>query len=192
MTEVQKKRRLAWAKERLSWTQENWNRIIFSDESKFDVYVGDSRKRIIRSKGEAFHKECLKRTVKFAKGIMIWGCMSSKGLGTLEFINGTVNAEKYQQTLNDSLLPNIEKLHPDGNFIFQQDGASSHTAKSTKNWFAYHDTSVLDWPLSSPDLNIIETVWNKMKKCLRNNPQRKIPELRQKLQEMWNDFTPQE
>lgn len=183
---------MAWAKERVAWTQEDWNKVIFSDESKFDVSVGDSRSRVIRSKTEAFHKDCLKRTVKFAKGLMVWGCMSSKGIGTLEFIDGTVNAEKYQRILAASLLSSIEKLHPEENFIFQQDGASCHTAKTTKNWFAYHNIAVLDWPSSSPDLNVIETLWHKMKKCLRDNPQRTVPDLRRKLQQIWDAFTDQE
>lgn len=143
------------------WTEE-WNKIVFSDESKFEVAVGDSRSRVIRSKHEAFHPDCLKRTVKFPKSLMVWGCMSAKGLGTLEFIESTVNAPKYQEILTKSLLPSVQRLYPDGKFIFQQDGASCHTAKSTKKWFTDNNITVLDWPSSSPDLNIIETVWQKM------------------------------
>jgi hypothetical protein len=90
LTKKQKKNRYEWAKSKLSWTVDDWAKIIFSDESKFDVCVGDFRKRVIRSKDEAFHADCIKRTVKFPKGVMIWGCMSAKGLGNFEFIDGTV------------------------------------------------------------------------------------------------------
>lgn len=103
----------------------------------------DYRKRVIREKTEAFHKDCLKRTVKFPQGIMVWGCISAKGLGTLHFIKGTVNAAKYQDVLEHSLLPSAAKLHPSGDFIFQQDGASCHTAKSTKKWMGEHDIKVI-------------------------------------------------
>lgn len=188
LTAVQKKKRLAWAKERLHWTVNDWSKVIFSDESKFDVAVGDSRSRVIRFKHEAFHKDCLKRTVKFSKGVMVWGCMSGSGLGILEFIDGNVNAEKYQRILDNSLLPSIEMLHPEGDFIFQQDGASCHTAKSTRKWLLDHGITALDWPSSSPDLNIIETVWHKMKRVLRDNPQRTIFDLKQKIQEIWDKF----
>lgn len=41
------KKRLLWAKERRSWVQRQWDTIIFSGESKFDVCVGDARKRVI-------------------------------------------------------------------------------------------------------------------------------------------------
>lgn len=127
----------------MSWSVEDWSRVIFSDESKFDVCVGDYRKRVIRTKNEAFHKDCLKRTVKFPKGVMIWGCMAASGLGCFEFIDGTVNAAKYQQILENSLLPSVEKLNIVENYIFQQDGAACHTAKTTKKWFGDHNVNVL-------------------------------------------------
>lgn len=191
MTEVQKKNRYNWAKSKLSWSKNDWSKVIYSDESKFDVCVGDYRKRIIRDKTEAFHKDCLKRTVKFPQGIMVWGCMSAKGLGTLHFIEGTVNAAKYQDILTSSFLPSAANLYPNGDFIFQQDGASCHTAKSTKKWFGENNIKVLSHPSSSPDLNPIETLWHKMKQHLRNSPQRTIPQLRTKLQEIWDNFTPE-
>lgn len=191
LTTIQKKRRLNWAKSKKSWTTEMWSNVIFSDESKFDVCVGDFRKRVIRTKSEAFHKDCLKRTVKFPKGVMIWGCMSSKGVGKYEFIDGTVNAEKYQDILSRNLIPIAEEYFEKESFIFQQDGASSHTAKTTKIWFGNHNVKVLSWPSSSPDLNVIETLWHQMKKSLRNDPQRTIPALKAKITQIWNSFTPE-
>lgn len=190
LTKKQKNKRLAWAKEKVHWSLEDWNKVIFSDESKFDVCVGDCRKRVIRSKAEAFHKDCLKRTVKFPKGQMIWGCMSAHGLGQLVLINGTINASKYQDILANSLLPSSAALYPEADFIFQQDGASSHTAKSTQKWFSDNGIKVLDWPSNSPDLNVIETLWHKMKQELRNSPQRTLPHLQGKLQSIWDSFTP--
>lgn len=101
LTLRQKKKRLQWTKLRISWTQRQWNTIIFSDESKFDVCVGDSRRRVIRTKAEAYQKDCLKRTVKFPASVMAWGCMSAKGVGKLHFVDGIVNAEKYMHILEE-------------------------------------------------------------------------------------------
>ncbi len=43
-------------------------------------------------------------------------------------------------------------------FIFQQDLAPAHTAKSTKSWLNDHGVGVLDWPANSPDLNPRESI----------------------------------
>jgi hypothetical protein len=103
-------------------------------------------------KNEAFHADCINRTVKFPKGVTIWGCMSAKDLGNFEFIDRIVNAEKYHKILTNGLLSSINKLYAEENFIFQQDGA-----KSTQKWLSEKESS------SSPDLSIIETLWHKMK-----------------------------
>lgn len=87
--------------------------------------VSNERGRIIQMKSETFHPDCRKITVKFAAGLMVWGCILSQGVGNLFFTDGTVNAAKYQQILANELL-SIQYLQPDGDFIFQQDEASCH------------------------------------------------------------------
>ncbi len=52
------------------------------------------------------------------------------------------------------MLPSADQLFKDADFIFQQDLASAHTAKSTKSLLNEHGVGVLDWPANSPDLNI--------------------------------------
>ncbi len=48
------------------------------------------------------------------------------------------------------MLPSADQLFKDADFIFQQDLAPAHTAKSRLN---DHGVGVLDWPANSPDLN---------------------------------------
>ncbi len=52
--------------------------------------------------------------------------------------------------------PSADQLIKDADFIFQQDLAHAHTAKSTKSWLNDHGVGVLDWPANSLDLNPIE------------------------------------
>ncbi len=54
------------------------------------------------------------------------------------------------------MLPSADQLFKDADFIFQQDLAPAHTAKSIKSWLNDHGVGVLDWPDNSPDLNPIE------------------------------------
>lgn len=174
-----------------NWSQNQFNSIIWSDESKFEVSIGDPRSRVLRLPSEAFNKDCLKRTVKFPASVMIWGCMSTQGVGKMCFIDGIVNAQRYKYILEEQLLPSIEDLKcDDGSFIFQQDGAACHTAKIVKTWFANNEIPVLKWPSSSPDLSPIETLWHEMKKELRSSPVSSIGELKEKITLIWQNFTP--
>ncbi len=64
------------------------------------------------------------------------------------------------------MLPSADQLFKDGDFIFQQNLAPAHTAKSTKSWLNDHGVGVLDVPANSPDLNPIENLTNNsQKKC---------------------------
>lgn len=66
---------------------------------------------MIRSKDEAFHKDYLKRTVKFPAIVMVWGCMSANGVDNLHIISGSVNAQKYQEIFEENLLASVEKFN---------------------------------------------------------------------------------
>ncbi len=79
--------------------------------------------------------------------------MSSAGVGPLCFLKTNVIAPVYQEMLEHFMLPSADQLFKDADFIFQQDLAPAHTAKSTKSWLNDHGVNVLDWPTNSPDLN---------------------------------------
>ncbi len=66
------------------------------------------------------------------------------------------------------LLPSADQLFKDAYFIFQQDLAPAHTAKSTKSWLNDHGVGVLDWSANSPHLNSIENLWGIVKRKMRN------------------------
>ncbi len=149
-----RQRRLTWAKEKKNWTVDQWSKVLFSDESKFCISFGNQGPRVWRKGGEAHSpsclKSCLKSSVKFLQSVMIWGAMSSAGVGPLCFLKNNVTAPVYQEHF---MLPSADQLFKDADFIFQQDLAPAHTAKSTKSWLNDHGVGVLDWPANSPDLN---------------------------------------
>ncbi len=130
-------RRLTWAKEKKNWTVAQWSKVLFSDESKFCISFGNQGPRVWRKGGEAHSPSCLKSSVKFPKSVMIWGAMSSAGVGPLCFLKTNVTAPVYQEIFEHFMLPSADQLFKDADFIFQQDLALAHTAKSTKNWFKW-------------------------------------------------------
>lgn len=116
--------------------------------------------------------------------------MSGRGVGSLCFVDGLVNAVKYRNILEEHLLPSITQLQStEGDYVFQQDGASCHTAKSTKTWLSTENIPLIEWPSSSPDLSPIETLWGKMKKMLRQQPARTQQDLRHTINAVWQSFT---
>ncbi len=69
-----------------------------------------------------------------------------------------ITALVYQEILEHLMLSSADQLFKDADFIFQQDLAPAHTAKSTKSWLNDHGVGVLDWPANSPDLDLIENM----------------------------------
>ncbi len=81
----QRQRRLTWAKEKKNWTVAQWSKVLFSDESKFCISFGNQGPRVWRKGGEAHSPSCMKSSVKFPQSVMIWGAMSSAGVGHCVF-----------------------------------------------------------------------------------------------------------
>ncbi len=89
-------RRLTGAKEK-NWSVAQWSKVLFSDESKFCISFGNQGPRVWRKGGEAHSPSCLKSSVKFPQSVMIWGAMSSAGVGPLCFLKTNVTTPVYQE-----------------------------------------------------------------------------------------------
>ncbi len=187
-----RQRRLTWAKEKKNWTVAQWSKVLFSDESKFCISFGNQGPRVWRKGGEAHSPSCLKSSVKFPQSVMIWGAMSSAGVGPLCFLKTNVTAPIYQEILEHFMLTTADQLFKDADFIFQQDLALAHTAKSTKSWLNDHGVGVLDRPANSPDLNPIENLWSIVKRKMRNKRPKNADELKATVKETWASIPPQQ
>lgn len=125
-----KVQRLQWAKEHRNWSEKQWNKVIFSDESKFNMHGSDGKQYVRRRPGEAYHPDCITTTVKHPESQMVWGCISSHGVGRLHFVKGTVNAAAYIDILETRLLPTIhDQFRSPKGCIFQDDSAPCHRAQ---------------------------------------------------------------
>ncbi len=146
-----RQRRLTWAKEKKNWTVAQWSKVLFSDESKFCISFGNQGPRVWRKGGEAHSPSYLKSSVKFPQSVVIFGTISSAGVGPLCFLKTKVTATVYQEISKHFMLPSADQLFKDADFIFQQDLTPAHTAKITKSWSKDHGVGVLDWPANSPE-----------------------------------------
>ena len=185
LTLSHKQVRLKWARERVNWTLSDWHKIIWSDESKFNLFGSDGRVYVRRRAGEEFLPECINQTVKFGGGsVMMWGCISCDGVGPLMKVVGRMNAADYIKMLNTSLVPYMHSMGP--NFVFMDDNAPCHRAKSVLNWMMAKNLKRMEvWPPQSPDLNPIEHVWDILGNKVQENKPRNLQELEKKLEEEW-------
>ena len=89
LTRAHRRRRLAFAREHKDWMPEDWKCVVWSDESKFQLFNSDGRQWCWKRLGEPLNDRSVKPTVKHGGGnLMVWGCVTSKGVGYLCRIDG--------------------------------------------------------------------------------------------------------
>jgi hypothetical protein len=164
------RKRLEFAQKFQHWTEADWGRVIFSDETKINRLGSDGRKWVWKRPRQIITPRDVAPTLKFGGGnLMLWGCISSSGVGHACRIDGQMNAELYTEILQGELLQSIEYFGRDvKDIIFQQDNDPKHTSRLASRWFESTSMELLDWPAQSPDLNPIENVWNYLKRKLDN------------------------
>lgn len=99
---------------------------------------------------------------KFSARIMIWGAVSTRDKSKFVVVVGSMTAKRYVDILKTCLIQNKNKSTIK-RMVFQQDNASSHTAKLTRAFFSEIGLTVLPWPANSPDLNPVENIWSVLK-----------------------------
>ncbi len=50
--------------------------VLWSDESKFDILVGNHGRRVLRAKEEGYLTACHRRSIQKPASLMVWGCIS--------------------------------------------------------------------------------------------------------------------
>ena len=132
-----------------------WNHVLWSDETKINLFGSDGVKRVWQQPGEEFKEKFVLPTVKHDGGsVMVWGCMSAGSSGELRFIERTMNANRYCDTLKQSMIPSLRKLGRRA--VFQHDNDPKCTSKTTTALLKKMKVKLMDWPSMSPDLNPTE------------------------------------
>ena len=187
LSTVHKQRRLDKALEWSRWPFRTFKKVMYSDESRFNLHVSDGKVRVWRQRGTRLDEANCVTTVKGnGGGIMVWGCISYNGVGALALVEGNMDSIAYTQLMATHLHESASELGLDDDFIFQQDNATCHVSKYSREFFRENNVELLDWPAQSPDMNPIEHVWSYISIRLAEKDIKNKKQLWEEIREIWN------
>lgn len=188
-----KQKRLVWAKEHKEWTLNQWKSVLWSDESKFEIFGANHRVFVRRRKGERMDSTCLVPTVKHGGGgVMVWGCFAGDTVGDLFQIEVILNQHGYHSFLQRYAIPSgLRLVGP--SFIFQQDNDPKHTSRLCKGYLTKKESDgvlrQMTWPPQSPDLNPIEMVRGELDRRVKAKGPTSAKHLWELLQDCWKTIS---
>ncbi|KAG0897108.1 hypothetical protein G6F33_013473 [Rhizopus arrhizus] len=101
LTYNHRKQRLAWAKKYQNWSIQQWHQVVFSDETKINIWEFDGCRYYWTQPGDVLRPHHIDLSVKHGSGkLTMWGCITSEGSGyACQVYDGTMDSLVYQHIL---------------------------------------------------------------------------------------------
>ena len=90
----------------------------------------------------------------------MWAGVSLHHKTNIVFINGNLTAAHYQHEVLDTEV--IPLLRNNRGMQLLHDGSPAHWARATTAYLNANKVNAVDFPPKSPDLNIIENIWDEL------------------------------
>ncbi|GFX90344.1 transposable element Tcb2 transposase [Trichonephila clavipes] len=113
--------RLEWCSARGNWTALEWNLIVFSNESRFNLSSDDNRVHVWRPRGEHLNPAfALQQHTSPTDSVIAWGAIAYNTQSSLVLIRGTMTAQRYvhdirqgcHKPVSAQLLPFFDLPYP--------------------------------------------------------------------------------
>ncbi|GFX97897.1 transposable element Tcb2 transposase [Trichonephila clavipes] len=188
LTPAHRRRRSLRCWEHRNWRDNEWGRVLFTDESRFSLSSDSHRILIWRERGSRNHpSNIIERDRNGGRGVFVWGGIMLGSRTDLHiFEAGSINGTRY---CNEILLPYVRLFRGAMGlqFLFMDENAPCHRTVAAEQLLESEDIERMDWPARSPDLNPIKHVLDFLGRRLaaRTLPPVMIRELRLALQDEW-------
>uniref|UniRef100_A0A8L0DPU9 Transposase Tc1-like domain-containing protein n=1 Tax=Oncorhynchus mykiss TaxID=8022 RepID=A0A8L0DPU9_ONCMY len=111
LKDIHKKCCLKFATSHLGDTPNLWKKVLWSDETKIELFGNNAKRYVWCKSNTAHHPEHTIPTVKHGGGsIMVWACFSSAGTGKMVKIDGKMDGPKYRTILEENLMESAKDL----------------------------------------------------------------------------------
>jgi hypothetical protein len=180
----------------LHWSEQDWSKVIWTDESSFELGKNSQPIRRWRRVNKKFAKSCLAPTFKSGQTfVMLWGAFTVFDKCPLVIMPPRERtAAHFVKNIYEGSLSRFYSMHDQPHELtLMDDGAPVHRSKLSENWREAHGIKKLDWPANSSDLNPIENLWKILEDlfCHHNKPCNKL-ELILPMQAVWNAISLQQ
>ncbi|GFX56770.1 transposable element Tcb2 transposase [Trichonephila clavipes] len=127
LTPAHRRRRSLWCREHRNWRDNEWGRVLFTDESRFSLSSDSHRILIWRERGSRNHpSNIIERDRYGGRGVLVWGGIMLGSRTDLHIFDaGSVNVTRY---CNEILLPYVRLFRGTMSlqFLFMDDNAPCH------------------------------------------------------------------
>ncbi len=155
---VQKRRRVLWAKAHLKWTVSKWKSVLWSDESKFDILVGNHGRCVLRAKEEETFQRVI--SIQFKSQHLWWyGVHKCIQYGQLACFGRHYECWKVYKGFRATYAP-LQTMCISA-------GQCKTTYCSYYNSIRSRRVRLLNWPACGPDLSPIGNIWRIIKRKIR-------------------------